>query len=126
MSKTKEQRREQRLHYHWPLRFTKDFGEPVFEGRMVDVCSKAASFTCNADENCPFPGQQITLLFSVPHSGSGMVNLVRVGRIRRVEPIDRFTRRVAVRFAQPLPFKPIEVAGSEFEAKQRLEAVMTQ
>jgi len=116
MEETREQRAEQRLYYNWPVRFTDNLGGAIFEGRMSDVSSQGGAFTCEADENCPYPGQQITTLFSVPRFDSGMVNLIRIGRVYRVNNVNRFIRRVAVQFAEPLPFKPIEVVSREFAA----------
>jgi hypothetical protein len=49
-----------------------------------------------------------------------MANFTRSGRIYRVDDINQFSRRVAVQFASPLPFKPGEQADSESGAQQRL------
>lgn len=127
MAQTIERRNEQRLRYHWPIWFAEDFGEVLSQGQMVDISSGGAAFTYTADENCPYPGQQITTRFSVPRFGPAesfdMVSFTRSGRICRVDDVNRFLRRVAVQFAKPLSFKPGEQANSESDTQQRLKAV---
>ncbi len=128
MEHTAERRGEQRLRYHWPIWFAEDFNEILTQGQMVDVSSNAAAFTCPADETCPYPGQQVTARFSVPRfgpeDGFDMANFTRSGHICRVDNVNNFSRRVAVQFAEPLPFKPGEQADSESDAQQQLKAVM--
>jgi len=128
MEQTAERRGEQRLHYHWPIWFAEDFNEILSQGQMSDLNSDAAAFTCHADENCPYPGQQVTARFSVPRFGCGdcfdMANFTRSGRVYRVDDVNRFLRRVVVQFAEPLPFKPGEQAESESDAQQQLKAVI--
>ena len=128
MEQTAERRREQRLRYHWPIWFAEDFNEILTQGQMVDVSSNAAAFTCPADETCPYQGQQVTARFSVPRfgpeDGFDMANFTRSGCIHRVDEVNKFLRRVAVQFAEPLPFKPGEQADSESDAQQQLKAVM--
>ncbi len=52
-----------------------------------------------------------------------MASFTRIGRVCRVEEVDRFVRRVAIQFAEPLPFKPGEQAGvkSESELEEKLK-----
>ncbi len=127
MEHTAERRREQRLRYHWPIWFAEDFNEILTQGQMVDVSSRGAAFTCPADETCPYPGQRVTARFSVPRFGPGdcfdMANFTRSGCIYRVDEVNKFLRRVAVQFAEPLPFKPGEQADSESDAQQQLDAL---
>jgi len=127
MDEAAERRREQRLRYNWPIWFAEDFGEILSQGQMADISSRAAAFTCHADENCPYPGQHITARFSVPRFGPedsfDMANFTRTGRIYRVDNVNSFLRRVAVRFAEPLPFKPGEQAGSESDVEQGLDVL---
>lgn len=127
MEQTGERRREQRLRYNWPIWFAEDFNEILSQGQMADISSRAAAFTYHADGSYPYPGQEITARFSIPHFGPDdcfdMANFIRTGHICRVDNVNRFLRRVAVRFAEPLPFKPGEQAGSESDAKQGLKAV---
>ena len=127
MEQTTERRKEQRLRYHWPIWFAEDFNEALSQGQMVDVSSAGAAFTCHADENCPYPGQQLTARFSIPRFGPGdcfdMASFTRPGRICRVDEVNKFLRRIAVQFSKPLPFKPGEQASSESDEQQRLKAV---
>jgi len=129
MEHTAERRGEQRLRYHWPIWFAEDFNEVLSQGEMVDIFSNAAAFTCRADGNCPYPGQHITARFSVPRFGEDdsfdMANFIRPGHISRVDNVNSFSRRVAIQFAEPLPFKPGEQTDSESDAQQQLDAVMT-
>ncbi len=127
MGHTAERRGEQRLRYHWPVWFAEDFNEILTQGQMVDVPSNAAAFTCPADETCPYPGQQVTARFSVPRFGPNdcfdMANFTRSCHIYRVDEVNSFMRRVAVQFAEPLPFNPGEQADNESDAQQQLKAV---
>ena len=127
MDENSERRREQRLRYHWPIWFAENLNETLWQGQMVDISSKAAAFTCYADDDCPCPGQHITARFSVPRFGADdcfdMANFTRSGHICRVDEVNGFLRRVAIQFAEPLPFKPGEQAGSEYDTQQRLKFV---
>jgi len=127
MKQTNERRNEQRLCYHWPVWFAEDFNEALSQGQMVDASSRAAAFTCHADENCPYQGQQLTARFSVPRFGPGdcfdMASFTRTGHVCRVDEVNRFLRRIAIQFAEPLPFKPGEQADNESDTQQRLKAV---
>ena len=127
MDKISERRREQRLRYHWPIWFAENFDDTLSQGQMVDVSSEGAAFTCHADENCPYPGQKVTARFSVPRFGLDeafdMSSFTRSGRICRVDELNSFIRRIAVQFAEALPFKPGEQVHSESDTRQRLRAV---
>ena len=117
MKENKDRRTEQRLRYHWPIWFTEDFNETALQGQMVDLSSRAAAFTCYADEACPNNGQHLTMDFSVPRYGSegsfDLTNFIRSGYVYRVDNINSFLRRIAVQFAEPLPFKPGEQENGE-------------
>ncbi len=127
MNVFKEQRSERRLRYDWPIRFAKGFEQALSQGNMVDICSGGGAFTCRAGRHCPNIGQQITALFSVPRfsrRGSyDMANYARVGRICRVENVDKSVRRIAIQFVEPLFFKPGEQGISEADVERRLQAV---
>jgi hypothetical protein len=127
MEKTKEQRKERRLSYRWPIRLTKESEARPFPGQMVDVTSRGAAFICFAEEDWPSTGQQITTRFSVPRFGKGktfdMANYTRIGQVCRVDEVNNQLRRVAIQFAEPLFFKPGEQGISESEAEQRLSTV---
>ena len=122
-----ERREEQRLRYHWPIWFAEDFDGVLSQGQMVDVSSGGAAFTCRADEECPYAGQQITARFSVPYFDADdsfdMANFTRFGQVCRVDDVSAFVRRVAVQFAEPLSFKPGEQAESECQVQEMLNAV---
>lgn len=127
MDKTIERRSEKRLRYHWPVWFAEDFGEMLSQGQMVDVSSRGAAFTCRSESELPWPGQHITARFSVPRldldDAFDLASFTRSARICRVDMVNNFLHRVAVQFAEPLPFKPGEQAASEAETQQRLKAV---
>ena len=127
MDVTSEKRKEQRLRYQWPIWYAEDFSGELCQGQMVDVSSRGAAFTCYVGESCPYPGQHIMTRFSVPRFGSNetfdMTDIIRSGEVCRVDEVNRFVRRVAMQFAQPLPFKPGEQAESEQESQERLKFV---
>jgi hypothetical protein len=104
-----ERRREARLQYSWPVWFAEDFDNILTQGQMVDVSSGGAAFTCYADR-CPSHGERITTRFSVPQfddeDSYDMANFIRDGHICRVDELGPYIRRVAVQFADPLPFAP--------------------
>jgi len=116
-----ERRTEQRLSYQWPIWFANGLSDGLIQGQMADVSSRGAAFTCYTDEQCPGTGEQITARFSVPDYGPdesfGMKNFIRLANVCRVEEVNSFIRRIAVQFAQPLPFRP----GERTEATAGLE-----
>jgi len=128
MEMNTERRREQRLRYQWPVWFAEDFNAVLAQGQMVDVSSQGAAFTCHADEECPYPGRTVTARFSIPRFSNtdsfDMASFTRSGRVCRVDDVNRFLRKVAIQFAEPLPFRPGEQASSsESDAEQKLWAV---
>jgi len=112
MNTTREQRTEERLSYQWPIWFAEDFHDELSQGQMADVSSRAAAFTCYADDRCPRPGQYLTARFSVPQYGPDdsfdIVDFVRSGRVSRVDGVNNALRRVTLQFTEPLPFRPGE------------------
>ena len=128
MDENTERRRENRLRYHWPVWFAEDFDEILSQGQMVDVSSGGAAFTCYSDTHTPLPGQEITARFSVPRfeddDSFGMASFTRVGRICRVEQVNSYLRRIAVQFAEPLPFKPGEQADADSATQQKRKAML--
>ena len=125
MDESTERRREKRLRYYWPVWFAENFDEALAQGQMVDVSSTGAAFTCYADQGHPYPGQHITARFSVPAYGPegsfDMANFARSGHVCRVDDVSSFLRRVAVQFAEPLPFRPGEQAAGQSDTEQPLE-----
>ncbi len=111
-----ERRRERRLRYQWPVWFTENCDGALSQGQMVDVSSGGAAFTCYSDK-CPVQGDKITTRFSVPRYNDSdsfdMENYVRVSSVCRIEEVSPFVHKVAVQFAQTLPFKPAEVTDTE-------------
>jgi len=108
MDKTKERRREERLHYQLPVWFAEDFNKTVSQGVMVDISNSGMAFTCDANENCPYPGQQLTTRFSIPCFGtpdrSDMKSFTRTGHVCRVDNITNNLYRVAIQFDESPPF----------------------
>ena len=94
---------------------------------MVDVSSGGIAFTCHSEGDCPLPGQRITTRFKVPRfnvdDSFETLSFSRPGRICRVKKMNGFLERVAVQFAQPLPFKPGEQGIGETDVQQSLGAV---
>ncbi len=122
MNRDDERRRENRLRYYWPIWFAENIDHQLSQGQMVDISSQGAAFTCYAEQDCPHPGQHITARFSVPRYGENdafdMANFTRSGHVCRVENVNSFLRRVAVQFAEPLPFKPGEQAEDNADSEQ--------
>ena len=127
MDENSDRRTEHRLRYYWPIWFAENFDHALTQGQMVDVCSKGAAFTCYVDQDSPCPGQEQTIRFSVPRFESddsfGMVSFTRTGRICRVDNSNPFLRKIAMQFAEPLPFKPGEQTDTEQEAEQKFKLV---
>jgi len=127
MEDNNERRREQRLRYQWPVWFAEDFNDTLSQGQMVDISSMAAAFTCQTVDRCPYAGQHLTARFSVPRFLQGqsfdMTSFTRSVKVRRVDEVNNFLRRITIQFVHPLPFKPGEQASSESEAQQKLMAV---
>jgi hypothetical protein len=120
-------RAEQRLRYRWPVRFTTNLKQKQpFSGQLVDVCSQGMALLFHADKNCPRPEQLVTAGFGVPyfdsHGSFDTVFFNRVGRVCRVDNLNRRVNRVAVQFAEPLFFRPGEQNINEADAQQRLKA----
>jgi hypothetical protein len=128
MNDTPERRREKRLRYNWPVWFAEDFAGLLSQGQMVDVSSGGAAFTCYADNGCPNAGQHITARFSVPRyhpdDSFDITDLIRAGFICRVDHLNASLRRVAMRFFEPLSFKPGEQESSQLNDEQILEPAL--
>jgi len=120
-------RSENRLRYNWPVWFAENFDDILAQGQMVDVSSKGAAFTCYADK-CPRYGQNITARFSVPKHHSSdpfdMENFVRSGHICRVEDDGPYVKRIAIQFAEPLPFNPADPEKIKLTDNEEVDEVM--
>ena len=127
MENNQERRREQRLHYYWPVWYAEDFNHILSQGQLTDISSGGAAFTCYADEKCPYVGQSLTARFSVPRFDSDdsfdLANYTRTGKVLRVDETNGYVRRVALQFRDPLPFKPGEQFEEEAETQDKLRAV---
>ena len=131
MSNSPERRKEKRLSYNWPVWFAEDYNDVLTQGQMVDISSDSAMFTCYAD-GCPRHGERITARFSVPRYGPDesfdLENYIRSGHVCRIEEVSNYVRRVAFQFAEPLPFKPGEIADTEsleVDVDEKLEPIET-
>jgi hypothetical protein len=117
MNINNERRNEQRLRYHWPIWFAENFDGELTQGQMVDISSTGAAFACYSDGNCPYSGQYVTARFSVPRYGPDdsfdMEDFIRSGHVCRIDNLNKFSHRVAIQFANPLPFKPGEQTACE-------------
>jgi len=124
MEKTKEQRAEKRMRYHWFIQYADNVKQPLSQGRMVDVSSSGAAFFCFADKNCPQLGKLVATRFSVPDFDSDKpfdsASFSRIGRVCRVDNVNSSLRRVAIQFARPLPFKPGEQNIGEYDRTYKL------
>ena len=101
MNKTKERRREKRLHYELPVWFADGSSVPSFQAVMVDISSGGMAFICDSDGNCPSAGQQLTMRFSVPRYGrdcSDMHEITRTGCVFRIDDLHENRSRVAIQF----------------------------
>jgi len=117
MHKRNERRSEQRLCYSSPIWFGEYPKEILAQGQMVDISSRGAAFITYAHDCCPSFGQDITTRFRVPNyhpdHSFDMVNFTRSAHVCRVDKVYSYWRRVAVQFAEPLPFRPGEKNANE-------------
>jgi hypothetical protein len=116
MSDGFEKRREARLNYNWPIWFNENYDQTMIQGQMIDISSCGAAFTCYADK-CPHDGQEITARFSVPahvpDDNFDLESFIRKGHVCRIDEVSAYVRKVAIQFADPLPFKPADTINSE-------------
>ncbi len=123
-----ERRKEQRLYYRRTMWYSQSFNKTLYKGQMVDVSSGGLGFTCCVTEENPLVNkQQITTRLDVPRFSTDgsyeMVRFDRVGRICRVEEVNSSIRRIALQFAQPLPFKPVEQGLPTSIVEQKLNTL---
>jgi c-di-GMP-binding flagellar brake protein YcgR len=106
MQKIKERRKEKRLHYELPVRFTEATDGTFLQGLMVDISSIGMAFICEAYVNCPSVNQNLTMQFSIPRLGTSspdMQQIARTGRVLRIDDLNDGRHRVAIQFDDP-PF----------------------
>jgi hypothetical protein len=105
-----EQRNKLEVGGGWPIWFAKDYGEALYCGKMLAISSTAISLSCYRTKKSLPSGNQITVYFQIPRFGSDdysdVVNFAQVGRIYRINTIDKDFYRIVIRFDEPLPFKP--------------------
>jgi len=122
-----ERRRERRLRYRYPLRFTPASERKFSKAQMLNVSSGGVAFACNSKESNPYVDQKLSVRFSVPRfcpdGSKDIVSFERFGRIRRINKLNRSLQHVAVQFAEPLPFKPAEQSGANNCSKHQLNTV---
>ena len=115
MDDSSGRRREERLDYRWPVWFSEDFTQTMFQGLMVDVASGGIAFVCDCSGEELYEGQHLTIRFSIPRfegdDPTATVSITRTGDIRRVEGLQDGSRRVAIEFDVPLAVRPAEVAS---------------
>jgi hypothetical protein len=122
---TKNRRAEQRLRYHWPVWFAENFEDVLIQGQMVDVSSQGAAFTCYSHNECPFEGERLTARFSVPKfscdESFDMASFGRNAKVCRIDRVNNFLNKIAVKFDQPLPFNP----GEQSEDSEKMLRAVT-
>jgi hypothetical protein len=108
----RERRREQRLKLSGNIWFNPDGDDKTLQGQLVDISSRGMAFTCYNKKGAPDCGQQITARFAVPwFTPEGAVQnrkFTRIAKVCRVGNANSYLKRIAVQFAEPLPFKPAE------------------
>ena len=132
INKVNEYHREQRLNYNWPMWFSKKpekrfTDAKCFEGQMVNISSVGVIFRCGVEENNLHVGQRIKMRFRVPRFGwfepFSILLTTHTGRICRVYDVNNLWRQIAIKFEEPLFFKPGEQGLTESEVRQKLEGV---
>ena len=108
----KQRRKESRLQYRSGIWFNPADTNKSWQGQMLDVSSGGMAFTCYNKRSCPDVGQLITTHFTIPwFTPDGNIQnrqFTRKAKICRVNNENSLLKRIAVQFADPLPFKPAE------------------
>jgi len=86
MTKTDNRRRAPRMRYRVTVHYSEESEAETTtsEGQMLDISSGGLAFRCNADENCPYEGQQLKIRFSIPNpkgDDTSMMDFDRTGRV---------------------------------------------
>ena len=125
MEVTSERRTERRLYYRWPVRFINRSGKQFIQGQAIDVTSSGMAFLCRSRAEGLQLGQHITTDFGVPRFNSSdsfdTVFFSRSGRVCRVDSLKNQVRRIAIRFIEPLFFRPGEQDIGEADLQLRLK-----
>jgi c-di-GMP-binding flagellar brake protein YcgR len=108
----KERRREQRLKLSGSVWFNADGNDKTLQGQLVDMSSSGMAFTCYNKKGLPAHGQHIIARFAVPwFTPDGDIQnrkFTRTAKVCRIGNANSYLKRIAVQFAEPLPFKPAE------------------
>ena len=108
----RERRREQRLKLNGNIWVNQEGNDKTLQGQLVDISSSGMAFTCYNKKGIPDCGQQITARFTVPFfTPQGDVQnrkFTRTAKVCRIGNANSYLKRIAVQFAEPLPFKPAE------------------
>ncbi|MCK4887207.1 MAG: hypothetical protein KAS96_07440, partial [Planctomycetes bacterium] len=101
-----------------------------FEGKMINISSMGMIFRCEAEENSLYIDQQITIRFRVPRFGSfepfNMLLTTHTGHICRVCNMNNLWHQIAIKFDNPLFFRPGEQGLTEYEVLQKLKGIVIQ
>ncbi len=129
MDTSYEQRLVRRLHFNWPVWFGEDFNGVLSHGQMEDVSTDGMAFTCSGSGEHPQPGRMLTIRFSVPRFGAddsfSISDFIRSGHICRVERVNDYSIRVALKFTEQLPFDPVEQAEIGIDGAEKPEPVLS-
>ncbi len=115
MTDGRERRTEERLEHKWPVMFSDDFAQNLYQGLMVDVSSGGMAFTCSPEAARLETGTEISVQFGLPRSSDpadGQINLMRTATIRRIDQISPSIYRIGVQFEKPLTLKPHQEIGA--------------
>ena len=114
-----EQRKEKRMSCNWPIWFYDDSDTRIIQGQLVDISSKAATFTYYTYEKLLFPNQRIIAHFSAPVYGLSdsfaIRDFIRSGHILNIYQISDLLYRITTEFEEVLSFKPGEQFSEEDE-----------
>ena len=112
-----ERRAEKRMSCHWPIWYVKEPNIKLKQGQMIDISSRAASFTCYSHENHLLPDQNIVTNFSLPIYGLrdsfALRDFTRSGCVLRIDSINKILFRIVTQFVEMLSFKPGEQESIE-------------
>jgi len=104
-----EQRKEKRLYCDWVIWLTDDVTQKRYHGMIHDLSSGGVAFICHADDDFPQQDQNIMTYFYIPKESGDPYKVTRSGSVCRVNELDKFVRKVHVKFDEPLSFKPAEL-----------------
>ncbi len=108
----RERRSQQRLKLKGNIWINQEGSDKTLQGQLVDISSIGMAFVCHNKKGIPDYGQQITARFTVPFfTPQGDVQnrrFIRTAKVCRISSANSYLKRIAVQFAEPLPFKPAE------------------